>query len=170
MINVRIVERAAFEITGKKTWISGPDNEQFGRFWDQCKAEGLLEGFHQLRQGGASFPGPQTQGVVLGVSRVEQDPQRREFYYMIAIEAPAGAPLPAETAAGLERYRVPAGQWAVFECQGKVPESIVASEMYAFMQWLPGAPYQHAFAPEMEVYLPGDDENRCEFWLPVIRK
>jgi predicted transcriptional regulator YdeE len=39
----RIVERPAFEVIGKKTWISGPGNAQFGRSWQACQSEGLLD-------------------------------------------------------------------------------------------------------------------------------
>jgi AraC family transcriptional regulator len=33
------------------------------------------------------------------------------------------------------------------------------------MEWLPTSGYEHALAPEMEVYLSGD---ACEFWLPIV--
>ena len=77
-------------------------------------------------------------------------------------------------AEGLEIYRVPASHWAVFACVGKIPEAIVRSEIYAFTEWLPASGYDHALAPEMEVYFPGNDGNSddcyCEFWLPIIKK
>lgn len=159
MINMRIVERPAFTVAGKQVWIGGPDNEQFGRFWEQCKADGSLDALYRLRGQDA---GPRTNGAMLGVSRVDADPANRAFYYLIAIEIPADAALPE----GFERCQVPAGQWAVFECRGPVPDALVASEIYAFSQWLPHSGYQHAHAPEMEVY-PPTDEPYCEFWLPI---
>jgi len=174
MTNHRILDRPSFAIIGRKTWISGPDNEQFGRFWVRARAEGLFDVFARLGSG----IGPQTGGVVLGVSRVEKDPANRAFDYMIAIEEPAdSAPSaiekPVDGAHDLERYTVPAARWAVFECRGKVPQSIVKAEMYAFMEWLPASGYEHALAPEMEVYLPGSDDGEnsvCEFWLPIASK
>ena len=163
MTRYRIVQRPAFQVVGKKTWISGQDNGLFGQFWEQCTAEGLFELFKQIS---GLQPGPQTRGVTLGVSCVEQDPAKREFYYLIAIEASQDC-----TDIGLERYQVPASQWAVFECHGKVPDSIVQAEMYAFMEWLPTSGYVHANAPEIEVYPPESDgsseDNYCEFWLPI---
>jgi AraC family transcriptional regulator len=164
LINYRIVERPAFEVVGKKSWIPGQgDNESFGRFWAECQREGLLDLFKRLS---GHRPGAQTGGVTLGVSRVEQDPANRAFYYMIAIEKPEGCILRAED--GLESYTVPATTWAVFECHGKLPEAIVTSEMFAFGQWLPASGYVHALAPEMEVYPPLD--GYCEFWLPIRKK
>ena len=166
MTNYRIVERPAFEIVGKKTWIAGTDdNEAFRRFWEQCRAEGLFSVFERI---GGFKPGRQTNGVTLGVSRVEKDPGNREFYYMIAIEKPQ------DSAADLECYQVPASQWAVFECRGKLPDAIVESDIYAFTEWLPASEYVHANAPEMEIYPPESngqsDDNYCEFWLPIKRK
>lgn len=162
MTNYRLIERPAFTVIGKSTRIGGQDNAQFGRFWAECRADGTMQ---KLGQIGGWQPGPQTGGVTLGISRVERDPANRAFDYMIAVEVPEdGAPV-----AGLELYRVPATRWAVFECRGRIPDAIVASEMYAFMEWLPSSGYVHAPAPEMEVYYPGDSgpKHYCEFWLPI---
>jgi AraC family transcriptional regulator len=162
MINYRILERPAFEVIGKKVWIAGTEDSQaFGRFWEQCRAAGLLATFERLN---GSQPGLQTNSITLGISRVEQDPAKREFFYMIAIEKPEDCP----SLDIVEAYRVPATQWAVFECRGKLPEAIIEAEMFAFMEWLPASDFVHANAPEMEVYLPED--NYCEFWLPIKQK
>ncbi len=165
MINVHLIERPAFTIAGWKTWISGPDNEQFGRFWQQSRADGLFDIFQRMKESSGFHAGPQTNAAVLGVSRVEKDPANRSFYYMIAIEILEGC-----SAESLEPYQVPGARWAVFECRGKIPESIVQAEMYAFTQWLPNYGYRHALAPEMEVYPATAEEDYCEFWLPVEMK
>jgi len=166
MVDHRIIERPAFDVIGSKTWISGQDNTLFGSFWERCRAEGLFATFEQIN---GMRAGPQTGGVTLGISCVEHDPAKREFYYLIGVENPARC-----TVTGLEAYRVPASQWAVFECHGPVPDSIVRAEIYAFMEWLPGSGFVHANAPEMEVYPPGSDggseDNYCEFWLPIKGK
>jgi len=164
MVTPRIVERPAFRVAGRKAWISGPDNAIFGRFWVQCRAEGLFETFARLT---GMRPGAQTGGTVLGVSRVEQDPAKRDFYYMIAVETEAEAE-------GLESYLVPAARWAVFSSRGLMPEALVQAEMHAFMEWLPASGYRHALAPEMEVYPPEEagpgGEVSCEFWLPITEE
>ena len=162
----RIIERPTFQVVGRKTWISGQDNALFGRFWEQCRADGLFELFKQI---GGLEPGPQTGGVTLGVSCVEKDPAKRDFYYLIAVETPQN-----HEVTELESYTVPASLWAVFACRGPVPEAIVKAEMYAFMEWLPNSEYIHAKAPEMEVYPPGpggsSEESYCELWLPIESK
>ena len=157
-MNIRIIERPAFEVIGKKTWISGQDNELFGRFWQQAREAGLFQTIEQI----SGFkPGMQTGAVTLGISCVEKDPQVRSFDYWIAIEKPANCP-PHE----LESTTVAGAKWAVFECRGTIPDSIVEAEIYAFSEWLPKSGYRHARAPEMEVYLP-QSEGYCEFWLPI---
>ena len=164
MAQYRLVERPAFEVLGKKTWISGQDNDLFGRFWEQCTHTGLFKQFEAL---GQSRPGPQTGGVTLGISQVEENLAIREFFYMIAIEKPHDT-----LQSNLDVYQVPAALWAVFECRGKIPEALVESEIYAFTQWLPASEYEHAMAPEMEVYPPGNNgpDVYCEFWLPISKK
>ncbi len=157
MIKHRIVHLPSFEVVGLKTWISGQDNDIFGRFWERCRQDGTLD---VLRQITGVQAGKHTQGFMLGVSRVERDPSNRDFYYMIAVEKPEDGVIPDN----FEVYRVPETQWAAFECRGQIPESIVQTEMYAFMEWLPSSGYEHALVPEMEVYLAGD---ACEFWLPI---
>ena len=164
MVPYRIIQRPSFFVAGRKIWISGQDNSLFGQFWEECREQGWLERLAQVNRG---QPGAQTGGVNLGISRVESDPTRREFYYMIAAETAV-----SDLVNDLESYEVPASQWAAFTCRGKVPESIVEAEIFAFSQWLPGSDYEHAFAPEMEVYLPGvsEDTYTCEFWLPIQSK
>jgi AraC family transcriptional regulator len=165
MVPYRIVTRPAFEAIGRKTWIGGPDNEAFGRFWAQCHADGTIAALGRLRGG---RPNPQTGSAVIGLSCVEQNPALREFDFLIAIETPADLDDAAASALGLERHAVPAAEWAVFEGRGEMPAALVAAEMYAFMEWLPASGYVHAAAPEMEVY-PPTDEPYCEFWLPIVR-
>jgi AraC family transcriptional regulator len=157
-----LVTRPAFRIAGRQTFISGPDNDQFGRFWADCRAQGWLARLDSLKQSTGWNSGPQTAAAYLGVSRVEADPTNRAFYYMIAIEVPADLTPP-----DLEVYAAPACTWAVFECHGQAPLSIVNAEMFAFLHWLPTSGYHHALAPEMEVYPANRGEDYSEFWLPV---
>ena len=165
----RIIDLPAFDVVGTQTWIGGPDNEAFGRFWQQCAADGTLD---QLRRISANRPGAQTGGMLIGVSRVEADPAKRDFFFLIGVEAPQG--YTSETADGLERIPVAASRWAVFDGSGVLPLSLIQAEMHAFMEWLPASPYNHALAPEMEVYPPGDPANPgetlCQFWLPLMEK
>lgn len=163
MVPYRLVERPAFTVAGRSVWISGQDNAQFGRFWAQCKEDGTFDGFRAIT---GLAPGVQTRGHVLGVSRVEADPAKRAFTFMVTVELP-----PDADPGDLATYTVPPSRWAIFEAHGAVPDALVAAEMFAFAEWLPSSGYTHAAAPELEVYPPSPDgAPYCEFWLPVERE
>lgn len=160
MVSMRMEEKPAFKIIGRKTWINGTDSSQFGRFWQQCGEDGLLQTLSSIgRQ-----PGSVTSGMFLGVSCVEKDPSVRDFYFYVAAESASG---PDND--DLEEYTVPASRWAVFQNSGVLPDALIEAEMTAFMKWLPASSLRHAAAPEMEVYPPCDTmgETLVEFWLPV---
>lgn len=174
MIKVRIEEKPAFKIIGSKTWISGTDNELFNQFWQKCEEKGLLEIFKVVR---GNQPGLVTNSLMMGVSCVENDPNNRSFNFYIAIEfdteVNVGELIKNRNHYLLEEYLVPASKWAIFQNQGRLPDSLVESEMYAFRDWLPKSKYLHANVPEIEVYPPyqGSKENILnEFWMPIIEK
>jgi AraC family transcriptional regulator len=42
-----------------------------------------------------------------------------------------------------------------------------------FQEWFPATGYEHAEAPELEVYPDGNtaaEDYRCEVWIPVVKK
>jgi AraC family transcriptional regulator len=172
MVDVRVEDKPSFVAVGRKTWISGQDNEQFGAFWAESNANGLIE---TLRRLGGDKPGLVTQAHVFGISCVGSDPSVREFDFYIAAEVgddvAAGVATPARSSAAtanpLDRIEVPACKWAIFTNRGELPMSLVEAEKHAFMEWLPASQYKHANAPELEVY-PARDPESVEFWLPVI--
>lgn len=170
---VQIIHRPIIEVIGAKTWISGPDNEQFGRFWQDCQQQGTLQQLHQLKEQARQEAGSQTGGAILGISWIQNDPGNRAFYYMIAIELPSGKPDTdpkqerSSDTTGMECAIVPEGLWAVFPCIGEIPEAIMLTEMYAMNEWLPASGYQHAGTVEMEVYPADSSEIACEFWLQI---
>lgn len=42
-VKVRIEEKEAFCIIGRKIWISGQDNDLFGRFWAESEKSGYID-------------------------------------------------------------------------------------------------------------------------------
>lgn len=153
MIKFRLEIHNAFTVCGKRTWISGQDNSLFGRFWEECHADGTVDTLKSAAK-------PEiTKAPTIGVSCVEKDPADRAFDFLIAAE---GAQID-----NLERYQVPACTWAIFQNRGALPMALVDAEMYAFSQWLPQSGYVHAFAPELEVY---PEDGSVEFWLPVMEE
>ena len=73
----------------------------------------------------------------------------------------------------LEVREIPASTWAIFESVGAMPSAIQKVWSRIFTEWFPSAGYEHADAPELEVYPKGNvnDENyRCEIWFHVVKK
>ena len=160
MITMRILDAPAFRAVGKKTWISGQDNAAFAEFWRAARESGLIGALSHLAGG---RPGAVTGSTVFGVSRVEKDPANRAFDFFIAAEAEG-----AGGDSSLESFEVPAARWAIFENSGPMPGALVDAELYAFFTWLPTSGYEHAHAPEMEVY-PARGDGAVEFWLPISK-
>lgn len=166
MIRVRIERKPEFKIVGRKIWISGTDdNEIFGQFWQKSHENGLVNLLHKIRE---SKHETIIDSGVFGVSCVEKDPNNRSFYFYIGTECDE---CPKDV--DLEEYFVPVCEWAVFENTGAIPDTLIESEMYAFLEWLPKSKYIHANAPEMEVY-PSCNSSKegmlSEFWLPIVEK
>lgn len=161
MVNMRIENKQSFKIAGRKIWISGQDNEIFGAFWKESHENGLIE---QLKSVSAKIESKVTNSDVLGVSCVENDPAIRAFNFYIATEI-----IDEINTDKLERFIIPECTWAIFSNRGNLPMALIEAEMYAFMEWLPASQYNHAHAPELEVY-PVNDNSSVEFWIPIIAK
>jgi len=157
MVNVRLEQKPAFKVTGVKTWISKV--EDFHDFWEQCHQNGTVSKLKSLNNASGEI----TKSHIFGVSRVENDPDNRDFYFYIAAESGGCHEEKFET------FTVGQSLWAIFKCSGEVTKALFEAEMYAFKEWLPSSKYKHAFAPELEVY-PSDDNNSIEFWLPIVEK
>ena len=158
MVNVRIESKPAFDVTGIKTWISKV--EDFHDFWNRCHEDQTISDLKTLVNYNA---GEITQSLVFGVSRVENDPNYRDFYFYIVTEYAEKGQRDFET------FTIPASQWAIFECKGPIEKALFEAEMYAFKEWLPSSGYVHAMAPELEVY-PARDSQVVEFWLPIMTR
>lgn len=159
MVAVRIEKKPAFTVVGRKRWIGGQDNEQFGVFWSEAKENGLISALH-AQSGGK--PGTVTGAYVFGVSRVEKDPACQEFFFYIAAETESRT-----VDSALETFTIPACTWAIFSGHGELPDCLIEAEMYAWTKWLPESRCMHDFAPELEVY-PAADEQAAEYWLPIL--
>lgn len=158
-IEVTIIKKEAFQVSGKACYITGQDNSQFASFWQTCHKDGTIEALKEI----AKAPNQSvTNSSIMGVSRVEKDPSKRAFTFYIAVETKIYDKK-------FESFKVEANLWAIFKAKDKTGvEDLISSEMYAFREWLPSSNYIHAMAPEIEVYSAIDDS--VSFWLPIIKK
>jgi len=157
MVDVIITNKETFEILGKKIWIEGTDNEQFGRFWEECHKDGTID---ILRKYTSDPCGSVTKSAMLGLSCTENDPNNRNFWFYIGVETKE-----TPDVADLEKYKIEGYKWAIFRTEGNDIEALLECEMYAWKHWLKeNGKYIHDNGPELEVYF---NENKIEYWLPI---
>ncbi|MCE5287287.1 MAG: AraC family transcriptional regulator [Pelosinus sp.] len=156
-MNYRIVDKESFIVVGKQRRISMADGKNFAQvpaFWQDCMNDGSYEWICEK----AGELG------VFGVSK-DFDKYKDEFNYMIAVEN-----ITEDLPEGYISVQIPAAMWAVFESIGALPQAAQELTRRIFTEWLPSTGYQHACAPELEIYPQGDmysKDYRCEIWLPI---
>lgn len=159
-MDYRIVEKEAFSVVGKSIRVDYSDNEhqqQIPRFWADSARDGTMEKLESIATGDRLY------GVCLAL-----DSESGGFEYMIAAESET-----ASAPEGFKKTTIPAATWAVFTSVGPIPGAIQKLFGRIFQEWFPSAGYEHANAPELEVYPPGDTQSedyRCEVWIPVVKK
>ncbi|MFM9278625.1 AraC family transcriptional regulator [Paenibacillus jiagnxiensis] len=160
-MDYRIVEKAGFTVVGKSIQVSMKDGENFRAipaFWEQSNSDGTTDELMALRE----------DGVTLGICMaVTDDPD--QLTYMIAAESEKDAAASDD----FITYEVPASTWAVFPVVGPMPGAIQDVWQRIFQEWFPATGYEHADAPELEVYPPGDptaEDYRTEVWIPIMKK
>ena len=94
-----------------------------------------------------------------------------KFRYLVAGRYAGG-----EVPEGMAVYEFPAGEWAVFDCVGPVPDALQSLNTRIFKEWLPGnAEFELSGNANVEWYdcINGektDADYRSAIWLPVKRK
>lgn len=156
----KIVEQEAFQVVGKAIKVSTKNRENFKRipeFWMECNREGASEKLCN------DFQAKEILGICM-----DMEYEQEQFTYMIAFKG-------GEAYTGKEYTirKIPASTWAVFTSIGPIPDAIQKVWKCIFLEWFPATGYEHACAPELEVYPPGDIsvvDYRCEVWIPIIKK
>lgn len=157
-MNYRIEKREAFRVAGAKRHFALNMDENFKEiplFWGEVFQNGMFARICELSN--------QEPAGVLGVSTCMNG---KDFDYYIA------AATDKETPEGMDEYTVPESTWAVFTCQGPMPDAIQDLQRRIITEWLPASGYEYADAPDIEVYPAGDinaPDYSCEVWLPVIK-
>jgi AraC family transcriptional regulator len=155
----KIIEKEAFKIIGKGKRIStkgGKHQQLIPEYWDEAESNGLCAKLGE-------FAG---ELGLLGVC-MDYSQEAEEFTYYIAIKKPEVYVL-----GDLVERGVPSATLVIFESVGPMPGAIQKVWEYVFFNWFPASEYEHADAPELEVYLPGDpsaQDYKCEVWVPVLK-
>ena len=121
--------------------------------WIEFNKDGTTESLYQLNNG--SIEG------VLGVCIVNQD-KTMDYWVATAHEGNATKEF--------EKMTIPKATWAIFKVHGRMPLAIQKVWKQIYSEWFPSSGYEHANAPQLEVYPnedPYSDDYQCEIWIPV---
>lgn len=94
-----------------------------------------------------------------------------EFRYLVA-----GRYCGGKVPEGMVLIEVPAGEWAIFNCIGKVPDALQKVNTFVFKEWLPNnKEYELEGNLNIEWYdctngEKTDDDYHSAIWIPVKRK
>jgi AraC family transcriptional regulator len=148
----RIVSRQAFRVAGL-VHRGKADGEKLGALWGGFFArKGELQ--HQIEP-----------NVAYGVM-ANYDEASGEFDYIAACQVASGDGLPS----GFVCVDVPAANWAVFTTT--MPE-MTQTYPFIYSTWLPGSGYQHAPAPEFELYGetfdPANPASKFDIYIPIVK-
>lgn len=164
-MDYRIVEKPAFEIVGRSRRFSTANGENFikiPQFWQEYMNSPEYRELCELTGGKTGkVTGGGCLGVCFGMEKTGWD----SFCYGIGIEKPD-----EQSQTVFESIPVPASSWAVFECTLTNLQDVTKR---IFSEWFPSTGYEHASAPELEVYFPENPSSKevpCQIWMPVIKK
>lgn len=158
-MDYKIIKKDAFKVVGKSIRVSTKDGDNFKKipeFWNDNYQNGFTERMSKFA------------GKMGGLGICWNDYSDGSFTYVIGIEKPS-----IETGEVLQEFTVPASTWAVFEAIGPMPNSIQKVWGRVFSEWFSSSNFEHADAPELEVYPEGDSQSedyRCEVWVPIVKK
>lgn len=159
-MNYKLIEKPGFTLVGTSIEVSTEHGENMVKipaFWNEINQNGTMEKIIAL-------PGIKE----LTGACIMDDLKATVFTYAAAglFESPFEAP-------GFTTWTVGPQTWAIFEVVGQMPQSIQEVWQRIFAEWFPATGFEHANAPELEIYPPGDTtapDYRCEIWIPVVKK
>ena len=165
-MDFKIKTMESFKVAGKSILVSSVDGENFKiipAFWEKCNRDGTNKKIEALAE--KSKTGILS-GAVAAVLCYKETDTEENWSYLAGAEVFKDEP-------GMETITIPAQTWAIFESIGPMPDAIQKVWKRIFSEWFPSSNYEHAKAPELEIYPPGDTNSKnyyCEVWIPVVQK
>jgi AraC family transcriptional regulator len=174
-MNYKIEEKEAFSVFGvEETFsvIEGQCYRDIPKFWLRIMEDGTLERMRTL----ASGKNATIQGEVFGNddmllnAAMYGHKSDGSVKYMICAFTPEG-----EIPNDYKKLEVPKLTWAIFPSE-KHPENETTEKVQKiwqkiFSEWFPTSGFEHADAPEFEMYRKVDQNQFIvEVWIPVIKR
>ncbi|MDF3005244.1 MAG: hypothetical protein K0S22_1716 [Oscillospiraceae bacterium] len=164
-MDYRIEKKDAFRIICKKKQITKPQGdtatEDISAFWNECGKNGTIKDI-------CKYGRFDNLGGVLGICFSEELADSG-FPYGIGAEY-NGVPLCGEA---LEIVDIPAYTFAVFRCEGQMPDAFRKTYQQICTEFFPQSNYEYGSGVELEVYPSADVSNpdyTCEIWIAVNEK
>ncbi len=144
-----------YGLTKRFSTVDGANFKEIPVFWQDVMQDGsfgkMMEKVGDDKCVGACMP---------------MDPDKEtEFDYVIGAFS-------EDTVDDYDNYEVEGHEWAVFELNGPISETIQPTWKRIFSEWFPQTGYKHANLPELEVYMGGDVNAKdyyMEIWIPIIK-
>lgn len=161
-MNYRIEEKEPFAMHGVARRIDrtgGNNFKEIPRFWQECYRDGTMDRLAR------ALGLPENATLHAGL----YDFSDTAFSYMIGGLGEGAAPN------GYETLAAPAATWAIFTTdehgEEEIVERIQTMTKRVFSEWFPSSGYEHAEAPEFEMYhCRGEGRFYSEVWVPVVKK
>lgn len=157
----KLEEKDGFRLVGKSVAVSCENNLHFKKipeFWSECQRSGI---FAKL----ISMDTAATKGI-FGLFGAYEEPSNQIEYSIMTISD-------QELPQGFTEIHISNATWAVFDCQGPVPQAIQKGWQYLNEEWLVKYPFRHAPCPEIEWYSNGnvyDSNYLSQIWIPIMEE
>ena len=158
-MDYKIIEKDAFTVIGlQRTYKYADAMQEIPKLWGE---------FHQMPERGAICP-------MYGIN-MDESMQGDEFEYIIADNYNAAMDVPD----GFVTKQIPKFTWAVFPCEGPMPQAIQEVNKKIYSEWLPNSKdYEIAAGYCIEMYEDDakfpkgtqDEKYYSEIWIPVKKK
>lgn len=152
----KIVNREAFRVVGYVLRVPMEDaghSVSIPQFWQDVMADGRFDKIMSIADN------PESLGMCANFS-----PDMTSFDYIVGVASRDGAVPESAT-----ELRVTPQRWAVFEAKGMLPQAIQDLNIRVFQEWFPSSGFEHAEAPDFELYSeePNTEDLITQLWVPV---
>ncbi|MGL5695285.1 MAG: AraC family transcriptional regulator [Peptostreptococcaceae bacterium] len=137
----KIEEKDQFFLSGTATTVPNYDSDATNYLWSECEKNGYL---HEC----CGFLGFET---LVGVSI--------DYGYTIKAKC--------SKESDDTNCIIPASKWAIFNCSGDFPKSIIKVWSQIYESWMKNEEYEIKNLPQLEVYYEDDEGYGCEIWIAI---